>query len=60
MRWADGVNAERARGGEYEEILGYHLEQAHRYLGELGPLDGHGRDLGRQARSASARPAGGR
>ena len=47
--WADGVNAERARGGEYEEILAYHLEQAHRYLGELGPLDGHGRDLGRQA-----------
>jgi class 3 adenylate cyclase/tetratricopeptide (TPR) repeat protein len=47
--WADRVNSERARGGEYEEILAYHLEQAHRYLGELGPLDAHGLDLGRQA-----------
>jgi tetratricopeptide (TPR) repeat protein len=47
--WADRVNAERGRGGEYEEILGYHLEQAHRYLGELGPLDDHGRALGADA-----------
>src|SRR5207244_1678486 len=39
----------RVNGGralEYEEILGYHLEQAHRYLAELGPLDDHGRELG--------------
>ena len=49
VRWADRVNAERARGGEYEEILAYHLEQAHRYLAELGPLDAHGQELGRQA-----------
>jgi tetratricopeptide (TPR) repeat protein len=49
VRWADRVNAERARGGEYEEILAYHLEQAHRYLAELGPLDAHGRDLGQEA-----------
>lgn len=44
VRWADGVNREGAT--EYEEILGYHLEQAHRYLSELGPLDDHGRALG--------------
>jgi tetratricopeptide (TPR) repeat protein len=44
VRWADGVNREGAT--EYEEILGYHLEQAHRYLSELGPLDDHGRGLG--------------
>ncbi len=25
--------------GEYEEILGYHYEQAYRYRAELGPLD---------------------
>ena len=31
--WADRVNGDRAM--EYEEILGYHLEQAYRYLGEL-------------------------
>jgi tetratricopeptide (TPR) repeat protein len=44
VEWADGVNREGAT--EYEEILGYHLEQAHRYLGELGPLDDQGRALG--------------
>ena len=44
VQWADGVNREGAT--EYEEILGYHLEQAHRYLSELGPLDEHGRELG--------------
>jgi class 3 adenylate cyclase/tetratricopeptide (TPR) repeat protein len=49
VAWADRVNAERARGVEYEEILGYHLEQAYRYLGELGPLDAHGRELGERA-----------
>src|SRR5207247_4086747 len=33
----------------YEEILGYHLEQAYRYLAELGPLDEQGREIGRDA-----------
>jgi class 3 adenylate cyclase/tetratricopeptide (TPR) repeat protein len=42
--WADEVN--RDRGAEFEEILGYHLEQAWTYLSELGPLDEHGRALG--------------
>jgi class 3 adenylate cyclase/tetratricopeptide (TPR) repeat protein len=52
--WADGVNREGAV--EYEEILGYHLEQAHRYLSELGPLDEHGQSIGADAarRLASA------
>ena len=52
--WADGVNREGAV--EYEEILGYHLEQAHRYLSELGPLDERGRAIGVDAsrRLASA------
>ena len=54
VEWADGVNREGAV--EYEEILGYHLEQAHRYLSELGPLDEHGRAIGADAsrRLASA------
>jgi class 3 adenylate cyclase/tetratricopeptide (TPR) repeat protein len=54
VEWADSVNREGAT--EYEEILGYHLEQAHRYLSELGPLDDHGRALGADAshRLASA------
>jgi class 3 adenylate cyclase/tetratricopeptide (TPR) repeat protein len=49
VAWADVVNAERGRGTEFEEILGYHLEQAYRYRTELGPLDDHGRDLGVRA-----------
>jgi class 3 adenylate cyclase/tetratricopeptide (TPR) repeat protein len=47
--WADRVNSDRDRAVEFEEILGYHLEQAHKNLAELGPLDEHGRELGRRA-----------
>ena len=38
-----------ARVREYEEIVGYHLEQAWRYLGELGPIERRGRELGARA-----------
>jgi hypothetical protein len=34
---------------EFDEILGWHLEQAWRLLTELGPLDGRGRELGVRA-----------
>ena len=53
VEWADSVNREAV---EYEEILGYHLEQAHRYLSELGPLDERGLAIGADAarRLASA------
>jgi predicted ATPase len=56
VRWADQVNAERRRGLEFEAILGHHLEQAHHYLAELGPLDQKGREIGADAarRLASA------
>jgi len=47
VAWADRVNGERA--AEYAEITAYHLEQAHAYLAELGPLDDHGLELGRRA-----------
>jgi DNA-binding SARP family transcriptional activator/class 3 adenylate cyclase len=43
---------ERAAGGratEYEEVLGYHLERACRYLIELGPVDDPAAALGREA-----------
>jgi tetratricopeptide (TPR) repeat protein len=63
VRWADKVNADRDRALEFEEILGYHLEQAHRYLKELGPLDEAGRSLGTDAArrlSSAARRALGR
>jgi ATP/maltotriose-dependent transcriptional regulator MalT len=39
----------RSRLAEYEEILGYHLEQSLRYRAELGPIDDHGRQLGAEA-----------
>jgi len=39
VEWADEVNRRRGRETEFEEILGYHLEQAYRYRSELGPLD---------------------
>jgi predicted ATPase/DNA-binding SARP family transcriptional activator len=35
--WLERVAGSRLH--EFEEILGYHLEQAHRCLAELGPLD---------------------
>jgi tetratricopeptide (TPR) repeat protein len=47
--WADRVNNDRDRVVEFEEILGYHLEQAHSNLAELGPLDEHALELGRRA-----------
>jgi class 3 adenylate cyclase/tetratricopeptide (TPR) repeat protein len=46
VRWADKINADRDRALEFEAILGYHLEQAYRYLGELGPLDDEGSAIG--------------
>jgi len=54
VTWAERVNAERGRETEFEEILGYHLEQAVRYRRELGPLDEHGRELARRAASKLA------
>ena len=48
--WLEGVG--EARVEEFEEILAYHLERAHRLLEELGPLDEAGRDLGLPAASA--------
>jgi predicted ATPase/class 3 adenylate cyclase len=50
---------ERAAGArvvEYEEVLGYHLEQAHRYRTELEGMNEPGRSLARRAaeRLASA------
>lgn len=56
VRWADRVNAEADRGQEFEAILGYHLEQAYKYLGELGPHDEAAVEIGRDAarRLASA------
>ncbi|HEY2966667.1 MAG TPA: adenylate/guanylate cyclase domain-containing protein [Actinomycetota bacterium] len=45
--WLEGSAGQRV--AEYEEILGYHLEQAYRYRGELGPPDEAMKELGRSA-----------
>jgi class 3 adenylate cyclase/tetratricopeptide (TPR) repeat protein len=44
------------RGRELEEVIGWHLERAHRQLAELGPVDARGRELaaGAAGRLASA------
>lgn len=34
---------------EHDETMGWHLEQAHQHLRELGPIDAHGRALGERA-----------
>jgi tetratricopeptide (TPR) repeat protein len=47
--WADELNERQGRSQEYEEILGYHLEQAYRYLMELGAVDEHVTSLGERA-----------
>jgi tetratricopeptide (TPR) repeat protein len=47
--WAEEINIQQGRVQEFEEIQGYHLEQAYRYLTELGTLDAHARDLGARA-----------
>jgi class 3 adenylate cyclase/tetratricopeptide (TPR) repeat protein len=49
VEWAERVNRERERELEFEEILGYHLEQAFRYRRELGPLDDAGLAIGLRA-----------
>ncbi len=47
--WAEPVNRERGRELEFEEILGYHLEQAYRFRVDLGAVDEAARGLGRRA-----------
>ena len=37
------------RAAEFEEIIGYHLEQSFRYRAELGPVDTQSRSLGERA-----------
>ncbi len=58
--WAEGFNAAHGVDNrEFEEIHGYHLEQAYRYLTELGTVDDHALHLGARA-SAKLASAGSR
>ena len=43
--FADWLAGERS---EFDEIVGYHLEQAYRYRSELGPLDPAAEQIGRR------------
>jgi class 3 adenylate cyclase/tetratricopeptide (TPR) repeat protein len=51
--WLERVAGDRV--GEYEEIVAYHLEQAHRYVIELGPAGERSRSLGERASSLLAK-----
>jgi class 3 adenylate cyclase/tetratricopeptide (TPR) repeat protein len=51
--WLERVAGDRV--AEYEEIVGYHLEQAHRYLIELGSASDRSRTLGEMASSLLAK-----
>jgi len=48
-RLADWIAAQADGAPEHEEPIGWHLEQAHRHLRELGPLDAHGAAVGGRA-----------
>ena len=48
-RFADWIVARAGEAIEHDETIGWHLEQAHRNLQELGPLDAQGRTLGERA-----------
>jgi class 3 adenylate cyclase/tetratricopeptide (TPR) repeat protein len=45
--WLEQKTSERVL--EFEEILGYHLEQAYQYRAQLGPVDDVGRQLAQKA-----------
>ncbi len=47
--WGEEINRRQGGGQEFEEIQGYHLEQAYRYLTELGVVDEHARSVGIRA-----------
>jgi len=48
-RFADWVVSRVGDSVEHDETIGWHLEQAHQQLRELGPVDGRGQELGQRA-----------
>src|SRR5438876_3862709 len=48
-RFADWLESRVGEAVEHDETIGWHLEQAHRHLRELGPIDAQGRALGERA-----------
>src|SRR5262249_33148643 len=48
-RFADWLGGKVGDAVEHDETLGWHLEQAHQSLRDLGPLDAQGRAIGERA-----------
>src|SRR6185369_15852111 len=48
-RLADWMEAQVGEAPEHDETIGWHLEQAHQHLRELGPIDAEGAVLGERA-----------
>jgi hypothetical protein len=48
-RFADWLETRVGEAVEHDETIGWHLEQAHRHLRELGPIDSAGRVVGERA-----------
>jgi class 3 adenylate cyclase len=48
-RLADWIETRVGGAIEHDETLGWHLEQAHQHLRELGPIDASGRAFGERA-----------
>src|SRR5262249_1540647 len=48
-RFAGWLESRVGEAGEHDEIVGWHLEQAHQLLLELGPIDDAGRAFGERA-----------
>ncbi|MEO8604768.1 MAG: adenylate/guanylate cyclase domain-containing protein, partial [bacterium] len=48
-RLAEWIEAQVGEAAELDETIGWHFEQAHQHLSELGPLDAAGRGLGERA-----------
>src|SRR5206468_1636233 len=48
-RFAEWVESRVGEAVEHDETIGWHLEQAHQHLRELGPIDAQGRALGERA-----------
>ena len=49
VRLADWIEGRVGNAPEHDETIGWHLEQAHQHLRELGPLDGAAMALGERA-----------
>ena len=56
--WLERFAEEHAAATQHDEVIGYHLEQAFLYRGDLGPIDDDARALG--ARAAEKLGAAGR